>query len=182
VVFPDSSAISVLTEITKRFPVEAWSRIVNYLGPPTTSHSFWIERWLKGNDYFKDIGALAFIPAEVVWSWVDINSGIRAPYLASFIPKTPFSMTGKICPRELLVRYGSDEEVRRQLTMNLNTGMISESEEQKRERFVKLRSQEENSHVRRWMDEYIGLSERFGKFLRRLDEREYPEQSEPESL
>ena len=80
------------------------------------------------------------------------------------------------------MRYGSDEEVRRQLTINLNTGMITETEEQKRERFVKLRSQEENSNVRRWIDEYIGLSERFGKFLRRLDEREFAEQSEPESL
>jgi hypothetical protein len=59
VVFPDSSAISILTEISKRFPAETWSHVEKYLGPPTTSYSFWIERWLRGHDYFKDIGVLA---------------------------------------------------------------------------------------------------------------------------
>lgn len=182
VTFPNSSAISVATEITRRYPDESWARIVKYLGPPTTSHSFWIESWLRGDDYFKDLGALALIPAEMIWTWVDDNPTVRAPYLASFIPKSPFSMISKVCPRELIVRYGSDEEVGRQLIMNLDTGMVSETPEEKKKRFVDLKSQEQNPLVRAWVDEYIGLTDRFGKMLKRLDEREFPEQNERDVL
>jgi hypothetical protein len=181
-VFPESAAISVLSEITSRFPNEAWNRIIRYLGPPTTSHSFWIEKWLRGDDYFKDLAALTLIPDEMVWNWVKVNPGVRAPYLATFVPKTPFDMAGTVCPRELLVRYGSDEDVRRYLIANLDTGMISETSEQKKQRFVKLKNREENSIVKEWIDEYIGLTDRFGKLMKRLDEREFPEQSESEIL
>ncbi len=87
-----------------------------------------------------------------------------------------------MCPRELLVRYGSDKEVRRQLIMNLDTGMVSETMDKKKERFLKLKEEEKNGIVKAWIDEYIGLTRRKEKFLKRWEEREYPSQNEPETL
>lgn len=98
------------------------------------------------------------------------------------LPKTPFNSPDKVCPRELLARYGSNGEVGRQLSMNFNTGMVSESNEQKKERYIELRSKEQNPIVKQWIEEYIGLTDRFGKFLKRLDERDFPEHNEPETL
>jgi hypothetical protein len=66
--------------------------------------------------------------------------------------------------------------------MNLDTGMVSEKPEEKKKRFVDLKSQEENPLVKAWIDEYIGLTDRFGKMLKRLDEREFAEQNEREVL
>jgi hypothetical protein len=45
-----------------------------------------------------------------------------------------------------------------------------------------LKNRKENSIVKEWIDEYIGLTDRFGKLMKRLDEREFPEQSESEIL
>lgn len=182
VMFPGSSAMTVLTEIIARHPVKSWERILKYLGPPTTANSFWIEMWLRGDDYFKDTGTLTLVPPKSIWSWIDVDPARRAPYVASFIPKTPFKKDGSVCPRELLVRYGIDKEVQRQLIMNLDTGMVSETMDKKKERFLKLKEEEENGIVAAWIDDYIGLTRRKEKFLKRWEEREYPNQNEPETL
>ncbi len=176
------SAVSLLTEITKKFPVESWKHIIKYLGPPITSNSFWIEHWLRGDDYFKDQGGLELIPPEHVWNWVEADVKSRSSYLASFVPKTPFESNEHVCPREIISRYGLDKEVQRQLTINLDTGMISETMMEKRDRFLKIRAEEQNEQVKKWIDEYIGLTEKKDKFLKRIEERDFPDQTEPEIL
>jgi hypothetical protein len=174
IVFPSSPVTKILTDITRNNPSESWNIIKRYLGPPVTTRSFWIERWLKGEDYFGDIGALSLVPPEDVWRWVNEDPTNRARYLASFIPKTPFRSNEIASPRELLVRYGSDKEVARQLHMNLNTGMVSEPEEAKIDRYTKLKEQEDNKIVKSWIDDYIGSARHLDKMLKDMDEREFP--------
>ena len=101
---------------------------------------------------------------EDVWRWVDEDPTKRASYLASFIPKTPFRTEKSVCPRELLARYGSEKEVSRQLSANLNTEMVSETEEENIDRYTKLKEQEDNEIVKSWIDEYIGSARRMTDF------------------
>ena len=70
------------------------------------------------------LGALNQIPLELIWDWVEGDVVRRAWYLAWFVPPSIIEGEGGIClPRELLIRYGDREDVRRNFSANYSTGM-----------------------------------------------------------
>ena len=98
----------VLDKILRCFPVDMWNHIAGYLGPPIDSRAFHIYHWLRE-------GALALIPAEPVWNWVEENVEQRARYVASFVPPVFPGDPESASACEVLVRYGSSEDVRSNL-------------------------------------------------------------------
>lgn len=157
-----SSTREVLNQITLRYPKEVWVRVTKYLGPPIDSRAFHIKNWLRGGDFFKteSEGVLSIIPVEMIWAWVDEDVGKRAWYLANFVPKTLFREEGRAClAREVLVRYGAREEVRRNLMANFSTegwwGPASLHYQTKKRQLLDFRNDEDNENVKRWIDEYV---------------------------
>jgi len=153
---------SVLAEILQQHPEETWMRTTKFLGPPVDLRAHLIRDWLRGEDFWgrEQEGALSLVPMDTIWQWVDQDMESRAWYLASFVPKVLCREKGKLCwAREVLVRYGKREDVRRSLTANFSTEGWTGSEsvhlQNKREQLLHFRRSEEDRNVRQWVDEYV---------------------------
>jgi hypothetical protein len=169
---------AVLNEITRRYPAEVWERITKYLGPPIDSRAFHIKEWLRGGEFYeiKD-GALSIIPLEKIWEWVDGDVEKRAWYLASFVPKTLFQESGRIClAREVLVRYGTRKDVRSELMANFSTegwtGPESLHYQNKKQWLLDFKEGEDNENVKYWIDEYVSFLDERIKQAKMREERE----------
>lgn len=174
-----SKTHSVLAEIIQQYPEETWRRITEYLGPPIHLRAHLIKDWLRGEDAWgrEQAGALSLIPMEAVWRWVDGDVEARAWYLASFVPKLLFREEGRACwAREVLIRYGKREDVRRNLIANFSTeswwGSESSHLQNKRQQLLDFREGEENESVRQLIDEYVSELERRVERARITEERE----------
>ncbi len=157
-----SETQAVLNEITKRCPEKVWLCITKYLGPPIDSRAFYIKEWLRGDESFGrgEAGALPVIPLKNIWEWVDEDVENRAWYLASFVPEKLFREEGKIClAREVLVRYGTREDVRMKLIENFSVGggigPITIHYQEKKQQLLDFEKGEDDENVKRWIVEYI---------------------------
>ena len=174
----DGQTQTVLNEITKVYPQAVWEKITKYLGPPIDSRAFHIKEWLRGGNFFEEKeGAIVLIPQEVIWKWVDENVENRAWYLASFVPKKLFREEGKTCLAvEVLVRYGQREDVRRNLTANFSTegwwGSESLHYQTKKQHLLDFKKNEDNENVKRWIDEYVSLLDRYIEQAKIEEERD----------
>lgn len=155
---------AVLNEITRRYPQEVWMLAIEYLGPPIDTRAFHIKRWLQSGESSEtgDEGVLSMILLEKIWEWVDDDLEKRSWYLASFVPKTLFRKEGEIClAREVLVRYGSREDVRNNLMANFSTegwtGPSSLHYQKKKELLLEFKKEEDNENVKCWIDESVSL-------------------------
>ena len=165
-----SQTCSVLDQITKWYPVEVWEQVSRILEDQTDfSRAASLEQWLKeGNSSGREerTGALTLIPREKIWEWVDEDIESRAWYLAGrLVPKTLSKEEWSTCPaREVLVRYGEQEEVRSSLRSNYLTegwhGPGSLHYKEKQQQLLRLKEGEDNENVKRWIDEFVdGLEE-----------------------
>ena len=174
-----SATQAVLNEVTRLYPEQVWQQITKYLGPPIDSRAFRIKDWLRG-EYFSDDGGegtLSIIPLERIWEWVDKDVEKHAWYLASFVPKRLFREEGRIClARELLVRYGTREDVQRNLMANFSTegwwGPASAHFQSKKQQLLDFKKSEDNENVRRWIDAYVSSLDRQIESERIEEERE----------
>lgn len=162
-----SKTQEVLNEITQLYPLQIWEKISKYLGPPMDTRAFHIKEWLRGGEFFKEVeGTLIYFPLEEIWEWVDEDVENRAWYLASFVPKILFREEGRIClAREVLVRYGTREDVRRNLMANFSTEGWSGSEslhyQTKKQHLLDFKKDENNENVKRWINEYVSSLDRY---------------------
>ncbi len=159
-----SQTQNVLTEIVRLYPEQMWSRITETLGPPIDSRAFSVRQWLRGEDLFEPgvSGVLELIPPVTIWRWVDEDVEQRGWYIASLVPPSLFREEGRVClAREVLVRYGDREEVRRNLMANFSTegwtGHRSLHLQKKKYKLLKFKEEETNHNVRRWIDEYVAM-------------------------
>jgi len=109
-------------------------------------------------------GSLTLFDPEDIWEWVEENIEKRAWYLATFVPPVLFRAGEKTCfARELLVRYGERDDVRRNLSANFSTegwsGPASMHYENKKNMLLDYKKRETNSNVLRWVDDYISSLE-----------------------
>ncbi|MGA2315056.1 MAG: hypothetical protein ABSG71_01580 [Thermodesulfobacteriota bacterium] len=170
---------SVINEIMKKYPIEVWEKIKKYLGIPIDTHAYFISQWLRGGDHYAaKEGTLSFIPLEKIWEWVDEDVEERAWYLATFVPKALFREEGKTClVRELLIRYGAREDVRRNLRANFSTegwsGPASLHYQEKKNWLLGFKNDEDNENVKRWIDEYVSVLNREIEQARVEEERRF---------
>lgn len=171
---------AVLDEIAERFPREVWLKIVKYLGPPIDSRAYHITSWLRGGEFHSrgEAGVLPLIPLDELWRWVDGDIGKRAWYLASFVPKALFREERRVClAREVLVKYGDRDDVRRNLMANFSTegwsGPESLHYQVKKQWLLEFRKGETNANVKRWIDEYVASIDRDIDRARIEEEREH---------
>lgn len=175
-----SSTQEVLDEIAKQLPGEVWQRITQYLGPPVDGRAYRITQWLRGGEFAAggERGVLPLIPVEDIWQWVDQDVENRAWYLASFVPKALFRKEAEVCvAREVLVRYGGEEDVRRNLMANFSTegwtGPESVHLQGKKQWLLDFRKDETNENVKRCIDEYVASIERDIERARIEEERRH---------
>jgi hypothetical protein len=146
-----SEAQKVLNRILRSHPKELWADIELYLTPPLDSRAFRIRHWLRG-------GAMLAIPADLVWKWIEQNVELRAWYTANLIPASFPGDPSSCSARELLVRYGDREDVRRNLQANFSSeiwwGPESQHLQGKLDWLRGLLKTETHPNVRLWLSEY----------------------------
>ena len=187
IVAPYSQSHSILTEMVKEYPEAVWERVSKYLKIPYhLPRTFFLERWLQGEDFSdssstaKEQGVLTLIPRETIWEWVDEDVENRVRYFAlGLVPKTlsiaewPTSLT-----RAVLERYGTREDVRINLLANYTfaetwTGNLSLHFEKKKRSLLRIREEENNENVKRWIDEYLDELEKKIERAKVEEEREF---------
>ncbi len=157
----NSQLYDILDEMLKRNPNELWSKITKYLGPPLDKRAFYLKQWLRGQKGLSGRpGIIELINPHLIWEWVEKAKETRAWYLATFVPPYLFSSEEKICvARELLVRYGDQEDVRESFSANYSTegwtGSATDHFLQKKMELLEFRKTENNEWVIRWIEEYL---------------------------
>lgn len=158
---------AVLTEITKRHPIEIWEHVGNLLeGQQDFSRTFALERWLAGGESSEE-GALTLIPREKIWEWVDEEPEKRSVYLARRMVLTPLSAETwpTSLARGLLIRYGSEVEdlggtLMSNYAMGGWSGPASLHYEGIKEELLRIETGENEENVKRWIGDYVDLLKR----------------------
>ena len=153
-----------MNNVAKMYPDEMWTQIAERLGPPITNQAYHIYNWLRGDklpsEQQSKVGALYYFPPELLWQWIDADVENRAWYAAMFVPKELHHDPDRICfAREILVRYGSRDDVQRNLTANYSTeswmGPASSHHEGVKQTLLKFASNETDPNVLRWIKDYV---------------------------
>ncbi len=178
VIFMDSAPRSVLRAIIAKYPNKVWTQISSYL---EGSYAWELTRWLRGGDFFgkpreEDKPVLSLLSQDEVWQWVEEDVEERAWYLATFVPPILDKENSRLSwARELLIRYGQRDDVRRNLSSNFFTegwtGNESEHLERKRQTLLAYRKSETNKNVNQWLDDYIESIEKRIELARIEEER-----------
>jgi len=173
-----SEILDFMFEIVEKNPDRFWDTITEYLGPPIDRRAFHLKNWLRGEKGLSDRrGALELFNPSIIWKWVDEDVDNRGWYLATFVPPYLFRSTEKIClAREMLARYGDQEEVRRNFSANYSTegwsGSASVHFETKMEELLRFKETETDPNVTRWIEEYMESLEKDIERARIMEERE----------
>ncbi len=177
----NTETCSVLTELTKQHPEQVWKHISKRL----EEYDFFLEKWLKEGDSKKPFsttderGALTFIPREKIWEWIDRDVENRAWYFAyKLVSKTLSAEEWQnSLVRAFLVRYGDREDVRRNLRANYATeswtGERSLYLESKKDKLLRIKTDEDNANVKQWLNEFIDELEEDIEHARIEEEREF---------
>jgi len=161
-------SVEVLNQVSKQYPTEVW-QYVSKRSERKGEDLYDLIQWLRGDwgiGRNKAVGALTMFDNKDVWSWVDEAKKRRAAFLGSMVPKILFRKKDDYCwARQLLIRYGELEEVRRSLGANFSTGGFSGPASlhhtKKKERLKSFLEKEKEKTVISWVQEYIkGLDER----------------------
>ena len=177
----NTKAFSVLTELAKRHPEQVWKCVSKRL----EERDFFLEKWIKegdSRDSFstgEEKGVLTFIPPEKIWEWIDGDVENRAWYFAyRLVPKTLSAEEWQdSLARAFLVRYGQREDVRRNLHANYATeswtGERSLYLESKKDKLIRIKTDEDNANVKQWLNEFIDELEEDIEHARIEEEREF---------
>ena len=176
-----SYSYQILYEIATAIPSEIWTIAAPLLGPPIDSTAYSLRTWLQGESFFgsenKAVSILSYIPPEDLWRWVDQDVEKRAWYIANFAPKDLAAGPGKrSIVREILIRYGDREDVRRNLESGYFSGgwMGQESTHYQgvKQQLSVLLESETAPRVRDWLNQCVGDLERWVDRVRVKEERE----------
>jgi hypothetical protein len=165
----------LLSELAQAHPELVWDVVSKKL-EGRGRFGFWVQHWLMGSDAFglKQPGAIALFSKPLVWAWVERQVDSRAPLIASLAPKDLLEEDS--FSRDVLERYGSNEEVLRALAIRHgNTGWKgSESEHFSKihAQYAELRERETEPRAKEWLDAYLENLDRSAKRARIEEERD----------
>jgi hypothetical protein len=154
---------SVLSRISEMYPDEMWMRALTLL---EEKGYFIFKRWLGSNEFFQgsdtaNLALLEKIKLDTLWEWIEQDIEKRAWFIAALVPNTFSNTPGEVClAREVLIRYGDREDVRRNLTANFYSGgwsgKTSDYYRRKLADAEAKKQSETDQKVIRWLDEYVG--------------------------
>lgn len=149
-----------LFALSRMNPNKLWNVLKKYLSPIGDPRSSFLAFWLGGR--FEKISPLIIFDPNDIWIWVEEDVENRSPYLASFIPAKLFHSEVEVClARELLIKYGDNEKVRKNFSSNVfnsegvSFGPMSRTYKSRKELLLKFGENEENTNVKTWISEYI---------------------------
>ena len=163
----DGNQETVLTELIKSDPKQAFSCITKAFVETEDDRNRGLQSWLE-HGYLKGItdhspGPIQFLPAELLFSWIDSDVKKRGQWLARTLPQT-FDMTpaGRLT-RDFVARYGANDDIASSIHGRFHCrgwcGNPSDMYRHLRKEAQQWLANEKNNNVVRWLQDYIeGLS------------------------
>ena len=153
----------VLTTLVRENPEEAWRCITDAYGESCESRHSALQCWLA-DGYQRSIGddspgPIQFIPAPLIFAWVDENVNERGYWMARILPKTLDRTTAGRLTRDFLCRYGRNAVIAEALIAHFHSrGWCGETSDHYRRLRGDARNwlaEEKDANVIRWIDAYI---------------------------
>ncbi|MCE9651695.1 MAG: ATP-binding protein [Nitrosarchaeum sp.] len=170
-----SQSMEVLDVISNDFPNDIWELITKYVDLPFDERAFDIINWMRGGMFETTPNFIEKVNFEKIFDWIDHDPNRRASFIINYVP--PILKKEKCLARELLIRYGQDESVKRSLLSNFSTGFFSgpasvQFENEKQE-LLEYKKTEDNDNVKEWIDYYVKKLDEDIERERLREEREY---------
>lgn len=175
-----SQAQEAITSILRREPGASWLVIAGRLESPDRRLARHLLHWLGPSYSFGDTviaGPMGHLNPDDILKWVSMSPADRAPAIAGECPKSFNVNEGGMLARELLIRYGDNEEVQAALRGNFGSegwsGKASEHYRAQRDKVRRWLAGETAEPVVRWIENYIDYLNRQITHQEIIEEREY---------
>jgi hypothetical protein len=149
----------VLGEILDLKPEETWEKITEALDAKD-ERMIWLSNWLSGGFRSEGEYPIKSVPPELIWEWVDENVSDNGILAARLIPARFFGGEEEVClARELLKRYGNNEEIRQAVSNNYHSetivGPTSEHYRKKKQEIEEFKQEVDHPNVLKWANEEL---------------------------
>ena len=159
----DTNEEQLLTTLLRDEPDAAWKCIADIYAEINEAEKWNWRHWLESGRHHgwdADIpGPIQFVPSEILFDWIDGDIDDRADWLARILPKTLDKSHAGRLTRDFLAKYGHRESVRHVLSGHFHSrgwcGNASDRYRQLRQEAREWLTDETNSTVKRWIDDYI---------------------------
>ena len=152
-----SQSIEVLDRAATKRPNEIWEIITRFIDLPIDERGYAIINWVRGRTSDSKPGFIQLVDFEEIFDWIDHDPHSRAPFIARYSP--PNLSNERCLVREILVRYGGEDSVQRNLLANFHTetfsGLASEHYQGKKDKVLRYKETEYDENVKRWIDMYV---------------------------
>lgn len=158
---------AILTSLLRKNPETAWACIADAYREAREHGERLSQRWLtkSGHHGFGDDcpGPIEFVPAKVLFDWVDEDVNENGYWLTGVLPKTLGKTNAGRLTRDFIAKYGNNESLRSGLYTRFRSrswcGNASEHYRDLRAQAREWLTDEKNSTVIRWIEDYIeGMS------------------------
>ncbi|MBA7629247.1 hypothetical protein ES703_36745 [subsurface metagenome] len=169
-------AEEVFDEFAELDSTLTWEKLSEVFKPPLGFEFHLISDWLRGYGIRRKAQAsIWYFNSAQIWEWVDENIKDRAWIVAHLVPPTLASNEEGFCwAREVLVRYGGDDDVRNEMHANFYsegwTGPASSHYLRHKKEAESIKEKETNPSVLRWLEERIKSLD--GRIREAMDEEE----------
>ena len=160
--YPSDYSLQVIYPIIKSDPRKYWNTISARIDAAEGMKRSFLIDWLAPDMSLEDgvgTGPLLLFPIDAVIDWVDRDPETRAYELVRAVPKSLSRDEVGVWARELLNRYGSQEDVRRGLLSHFWAGgwcgNLSDRYRKLRETARGWLAEETSLRIREWLEEFI---------------------------
>lgn len=170
-----SQSLKVLDKIACTNPNETWKLVTKYIDLSFDERSFTIIRWIREGAFDTAHNFLDLVNIQNIFEWIDHDPNSRAPFIINNV-KSELKKENCLA-RKLLIKYGKDVAVQRNLIANFMTEGFLGSRivhyQEKKDNILKYREIENNENVKRWIDLYVKELDGKIKHEHLLAEREF---------
>lgn len=159
----DTNKEAILTTSIRKDPKTAWACIAEVYLEARECGDRLRQHWLASGGHRiigdDNPGPIQFVPADVLFDWVDENVEERAYWLTGVLPKTLDRSDAGRLTRNFVAKYGKGESVRMGLYARFHSrgwcGNASDHYRKLRGQARQWLTDENNNTVKRWVEDYI---------------------------
>jgi hypothetical protein len=173
-----SETLVILDLLVQNFQEDLWSIIIDTFENTKSAKTYLtIADWFRGDYAFNEIpGSLELFDKNLIFNWIDEDISSKAPLMARYVPRY-LKVTEKCLAREILIKYGGNDDVKKELYCNFGSGghvgPQSQYLTEKKESFESYLKDEKNANVIKWVKKYIEYLEQDIKQSKIEEEREF---------
>ncbi len=168
----DNSTFKIIQGIIASCPEQCWSMIASKLDTLKEIEIFRFTHWFNSSGLH-----LTLFPPKVILDWIAEAPTNRAVSIAGIVPPLLTEESAGFLVRELLNRYGDQEQVQDVLLSNFFSGswvgLESAYFQSKHELAHEWLKKETSMRVRRWLEKYVAVLSEHVKGAKIREEREF---------